>query len=65
MNIPEDWDLLSPKRQNGEDFEAYRERLKLIKYYERTLKLGIAFSPDKGSSDNRRTESSRQDIESN
>lgn len=40
LNLPEHWDLMSQVRQEGETFEHYKERLKLIKVAEKIYKHG-------------------------
>lgn len=40
LNLPEHWDLMSQVRQDGETFEHYKERLKLIKVAEKIYKHG-------------------------
>lgn len=40
METPENWDICSPARQDGEDYEAYRERIKLLKQVEKYYKRG-------------------------
>lgn len=40
LGLPENWDLMSPVRQEGEPFEHYKERLRLIKIAEKIYKKG-------------------------
>jgi hypothetical protein len=44
FTVPKHWDMMSPVRQEGEDYEHYKERLKILKVTEKIYKRGVNYT---------------------
>lgn len=66
FNIPENWDIMSPVRQPGEDFADYKERMRLLKRFDKIVKNGefYAYLRESGL-DNQSPVSPRHDQQNN